>query len=90
MTTTTAIAINKSGRVPMFKELIGLEPDTKNTSELLDLCVLLHPNSAKQAQGEKCSVYTKGKHYIYTLYKTHIIRMDVEANKRRIYDRIGF
>lgn len=68
---------------PEFKNLIGLEKSAR-TSELMDFMTMLHPNQCKQGQGSKGEVFGK-KHFIFTIYKTGILRTVVESGTKRFY-----
>ena len=85
MTTSQFIAINKTGKEPQFKQLIGLKP-LGRTSELLDFCTLAHPNTAKHGQDNQCQVFTKDRHYIYKMYAGAIVRTEINTGKKRIFN----
>jgi len=65
---------------PEFKQLIGLV-ESSRTSELMDFMGMLHPNQYKKGQGSKGEVFGK-KYFVFTLYKTGILRTVVETGKR--------
>lgn len=68
---------------PQFKQLIGLI-ESSRTSELIDFITMLHPNQCKQVQGSKGEVFGR-KHFVFTIYKTGILRTDVESGTKRFY-----
>lgn len=81
MTQSEFIKINKSGKTPMFKELIGLRESDK-TSELIDFCTMAHP----KAQGSKCTVYLNNdKVYHYTIYTDRIVRTCGDTQARKMF-----
>lgn len=84
MTTTQFIKISKTGKTPQFKQLIGLTESYK-TSELMDFCTLMHPNTTKHAQGSVCNVYTENSHFIYRIYTTCILRTNASGGERKLY-----
>ena len=68
---------------PDFKQLIGLV-ESSRTSELMDFMTMLHPNQCKQGQGSKGEVFGR-KHFVFTIYKTGILRTVTETGTRRFY-----
>lgn len=68
---------------PQFKQLMGLI-ESSRTSDLMDFMTMLHPNQCKQGQGSKGEVFGR-KYFVFTIYKTGILRTVVETGTKRFY-----
>lgn len=86
MTQNEFIKVNKSGKTPMFKELIGLRESGK-TSELIDFCTMAHPKAlVREAQRSKYTVFLNNdKVYHYTIYTDRIVRTCGETQARKMF-----
>jgi len=85
MTVSEFIAINKTGKKPQFRDLIGLKK-SNHTAKLIDFVTRLHPNTSKVAQDGVCTVYlSSGKQYIYTAYNGCIVRTCKDSKERKMY-----
>ena len=84
MTTSEFIKVNKTGKRPQFKELVGLVKSDK-TSTLIDFCTHKHPNADKVSQNGKCTVYLIDKTYIYRIYNGFILETNIDTKSRKLY-----
>lgn len=83
---TNFIKIKKTAQTLQFKNAIALQRDI-NQDFIKQFALFIHPRADYLAEEDRCTVFTVKGTYIYSLFKTAIIRTETQSGNKIMYKR---